>query len=222
MVIPSPYPPFSLPLPSHPFPLETKKRSLIPIPGFAEDTGEMLPPLAALSVATPGCLKPNNLSYTHVAIACYIFLLPFCVECFSKGSAHETNRHVQRFMSTCGFSSQVHSRSMVCAVHASVMGWFERGVWWLLLQQEECDDYCYSKIVYVIKRMTNYGNLWPSTMKWVAMCQAYFCSSKEFAAGVWKGRFWDFGCNCLRNHLSLVCNMEIAHCSMFHGQNMII
>ena len=50
------------------------------------------------------------------------------------------------------------------------------------------------------------------------MCQAYFCRSKEFAAGVWKCRFWDFGCNCLRNHLSLVCNMEIAHFSVFLGQ----
>ena len=50
------------------------------------------------------------------------------------------------------------------------------------------------------------------------MCQAYFCSSKEFAVGVWKYRVWDLGCNCLRNHLSLVCNREIAHFSVFHGQ----
>ena len=56
------------------------------------------------------------------------------------------------------------------------------------------------------------------TTKWVIMCQAYFCSSKEFAAGVWKCWFWDFGCNCLRNHLSLVSNLEIAHFSLFHGQ----
>ena len=46
----------------------------------------------------------------------------------------------------------------------------------------------------------------------------YFCSSMDFAAGVWKCRFWDFSCNCLRNHLSLVCNMDIAHFPVFHGQ----
>ena len=51
----------------------------------------------------------------------------------------------------------------------------------------------------------------PPTTKWVVMCQDYFCRSKEFAAGVWKCPFWDFGCNCLRNHLSLVCSMEIAN-----------
>ena len=55
-------------------------------------------------------------------------------------------------------------------------------------------------------------------VKWVVMCQAYFCSSKEFAAGVWKCWFWDFSCNCLRNHLSLVCHMERAHVSVFHGR----
>ena len=30
--------------------------------------------------------------------------------------------------------------------------------------------------------------------------------------------FLDFGCDCLRNHLFLVCNMEIAHFSVFYGQ----
>ena len=60
-----------------------------------------------------------------------------------------------------------------------------------------------------------YAQMWPSTTKGVVMCQAYFCSSKEFAAGM----FWDVGCNCFRNHLSLVCNMEILHFSVFHGQN---
>ena len=52
--------------------------------------------------------------------------------------------------------------------------------------------------------------VWPSTTKWVVKCQPYFCSSKEFAAGMWKCPFWDFGCNCLKNRLSLVCNMEKA------------
>ena len=52
--------------------------------------------------------------------------------------------------------------------------------------------------------------MWLFTTKWVVMCQAYFCSSNEFAAGVWKCWFWYFDCNCLRNHLSLVRNMEIA------------
>ena len=51
-------------------------------------------------------------------------------------------------------------------------------------------------------------HLWPSTTKWVVTSQAYFRSSKEFDAGVWKCRFWGFGCNCIRNHSSLVCNME--------------
>ena len=50
------------------------------------------------------------------------------------------------------------------------------------------------------------------------MCHAYFSSSKEFAAGVWKGRFGDFGCNWLRSHLSWVRNMEIAHFSVFCGK----
>ena len=61
-------------------------------------------------------------------------------------------------------------------------------------------------------------DMWPFTMKWVVMCQAHFYSSKEFAAGVLKCWFWDFGCNCLRNRLSLVCNTEIAHFSVFCGQ----
>ena len=64
--------------------------------------------------------------------------------------------------------------------------------------------------------LTSY--MWSSTTKWVVMCQAYLCSSKEFAAGVWKCRFWYFDCYCLRNNLSVVCNMEIAHFSMFRGQ----
>ena len=61
-------------------------------------------------------------------------------------------------------------------------------------------------------------HMWPSTMKWVVMRQACFCSSKEFSTGVWKCQFWEFGCDCLRNHLSLFCNMKIAYVSVFHGQ----
>ena len=82
--------------------------------------------------------------------------------------------------------------------------------WWLERKQFPPQNFS-SLITYTLQ-------MWPSTMKWVIMCQAYFCSSKEFAAGVWKCWFWDFGYNCVRNHLSLVCNMEIAHFSMFHGR----
>ena len=56
--------------------------------------------------------------------------------------------------------------------------------------------------------VAQFTQMWPSTTRWVVMCQAYFCSSKEFAAGVWKCRFWDFGCNCLGNRLSLVCTWK--------------
>ena len=53
--------------------------------------------------------------------------------------------------------------------------------------------------------------MWPSTVKWVPMCQAHFFSSKEFYCRGVKMLMWRFWCNCLHNHLSLVCNMERAH-----------
>ena len=46
-------------------------------------------------------------------------------------------------------------------------------------------------------------------MKWVLMCQAYFVAARNLLQGYE---------NCLRNNLSLVCNIEKDHLSMFHGQ----
>ena len=142
----------------------------------------------------------------------------FFLRCFNI-LCHASGFYMLLFVARCLWCARV--RALVCVLFIGIV---QRN--WACLTWKsaiEIKSLLLLLLLYweFLTRMVYLDYMWPSTMKRVVMCQAYFCSSKEFAAGMWKCQFWGFGCNCFRIHLSLVCNMEIAHFSAFHGQNII-